>query len=65
MTKANSIWTIVLGLGLILGFIYVINNYSQDPTRTTFKKIVVDVFSVIFIIGGAMMVWQGGKSLAA
>lgn len=63
--KANSVWAIVLGLGLILMSIYTINNYSKDPTNTTFKKIVVDVFGVIFIIGGIASIWAGSKALAA
>lgn len=63
--KATSIWTILLGLGLILMSIYTINNYSKDPTSTTFKKIVVDVFGLVFIVGGIAAIWTSSKALAA
>jgi cytochrome bd-type quinol oxidase subunit 1 len=65
MTKAQSIWVMVIGLGLIIMSVYTINTYNKDQSKSATSKIVVDIFAVLFIIGGISAIWAGGKSLAA
>lgn len=63
--KRNSILAIVLSLGLIGFSVYTINSYSRDDSNSTVKKIIVDLFGAIFIIGAIGAVWTAGKALAS
>lgn len=62
--RANTIFSIILSLGLIVMSIYTINTYSKRADATTTKKIVVGIFAVLFIIGGALGAYRSFKTLS-
>lgn len=62
--KRNSIFAIVLALGLIGFSIYTISAYNKDETNSTVSKVIVDLFGAIFIIGALGAIWTAGMALA-
>lgn len=57
----KSIVGIILALGLIGFVIYGINNFSKDPSKSTFSKIVVDIIGVLLVIGGIAGIFHAAK----
>ncbi|MCC6721746.1 MAG: hypothetical protein IT243_06045 [Bacteroidia bacterium] len=56
-TKSKSIWAIIIGIALIAMSIYTINTYSKNSSATTFSKIMVDIFALLFILMGSGAIW--------